>query len=124
MRLKIMNNKSLQSRRDFFRNTSKKLLPILGIIALSILPQKAKSAPQFGCGWSCLYSCAGQCINSCYMSCMSQCAMMCGNSCRGGCNDLCATNCQGGCNTQCHSTCLTSCNNTCFSMAALEALSD
>ena len=115
-----MKNKDLQTRRDFFKKSVYRLLPLFGLIVAYITPLKLKATRQFGCGWSCLYSCKGQCINTCYMSCVSQCAAMCGNSCRGGCNDMCAWDCQGGCNKQCHSTCLDTCNNTCYNMTALE----
>lgn len=118
----IMKKSELQTRRDFFKKATLRILPLFGVVAAFISPYKLKAASQYGCGWSCLYSCMGQCINTCYMSCVSQCAIMCGNSCRGGCNDMCAINCQGGCNTQCHSTCLNTCNNTCFSMVAIENL--
>ena len=112
-------NKNIQSRRDFFKNAAKRILPILAsITTIASIPVKTLAKPHFGCGWSCLYSCAGSCLNLCPMSCVNQCAIMCGNGCSGGCQDTCSQGCSScvaqcrlGCGKGCSGTCIAQCSN-------------
>lgn len=118
----MKKSKDLHSRREFFKRSGKRVLPYIATIGLSFIPYKAKAVAQFGCGGSCLYSCAGQCIMGCYMSCVNQCAMTCGGGCTNGCEDYCAWDCSSGCNTGCRYTCNGTCNTLCFSEAALDLM--
>lgn len=59
------------NRREFFKETAKKLLPFNGAVTSIYLKQSNIRA-------------IGQCINACYMSCVNQCAAFCGNVCNQG----------------------------------------
>ena len=93
------NNKKeeIQSRREFFKQAAKSVLPILGTVALMSNPIVAKAAESEPMG--CNYSCSGGCSGSC----SSSCGWGCSGSCKGGC---------GGCKGACTSSC-SSCTGTC-----------
>ena len=82
-----MNNK-IQSRREFFKNAAKSVLPILGCMMLpgSIMAHEivSEEAPQ---------SCNGSCYG------------LCNNSCRGYCSQGCTGTCSGSCKATCQSQC-------------------
>lgn len=104
----------LQNRREFFKNTAKKALPIFGTIALAsapILSQAAKKEPM-GCKSS--YSDVGDCshCSACYCTCYSSCSGRC-TSCSGNCYGDCEGNCEGDCLHTCSKTCQGSCLSTC-----------
>ena len=51
-------NEELQSRRDFFKKAANSVLPIVGAVVLSGIPQimKAEETPM-----GCRYGCSGSC---------------------------------------------------------------
>lgn len=75
-----MNNK-IQSRREFFKNAAKSVLPILGCMMLpgSIMAHEfvSEEAPQ-----SCNGSCYGLCTTTCTNGCKGQC-----KGCKGSCEN-------------------------------------
>ena len=89
-----MNNK-IQSRREFFKNAAKSVLPILGCMMLpgSIMAHEfvSEEAPQ-----SCNGSCYGLCTTTCTNGCKGQCK---------GCKGSCENGCSGGCSRECTSSC-------------------
>ncbi|WP_287801980.1 Cys-Xaa-Xaa-Xaa repeat radical SAM target protein [Prevotella sp.] len=88
----------LQSRRDFFKNAAKGVLPVLGAIVLSGIPNlvKAEKAPM-GCRYGCSGSCLENCYTTCYQYCSSSCKGTCKYTCRGNCRESCTGTCSGGC---------------------------
>ena len=85
---KETRDEELQSRRDFFRKTAKKALPILGValFGTTLLTScggdddepDEPSKPQ-GCN-GCSGSCSNSCSGSCDESCSAACAFNCGSS--------------------------------------------
>lgn len=97
-------NEELQSRRDFFKQVAKSVLPILGGIALFGFPVNGLSAsesPEEGEGedteMGCNYGCSGVCKGSCGRECSFGCTNSCSGSCSGACKGSCYGNCKGGC---------------------------
>lgn len=88
-------------RRDFFKNASKRILPMMGIIASLILPMpKAKAMPlnKLDCNGQCKASCANTCQNRCFASCYeAYCKALCANSCVSNCRGDCKLSCAGSC---------------------------
>ena len=86
-----------QSRREFFKNAAKNVLPILGITLLANIPMTihATETPM-GCN-----GCAGKCMASCK------------GTCNGGCKGSCKYDCTGGCKTGCRNTCKNTCSGRC-----------
>ena len=81
-------NKELQSRREFFKNAAKGVLPILGTIVLANAPVLAHSLNSDAtscttCRGGC-YGCAGTCSGKCSDACTS-CSGLCQGTCRGMC---------------------------------------
>ncbi len=81
-------NKTYQSRRSFFKNAAKGVLPILGAIILNQLPT------------------TGYAQNSMI-------EMGCKTGCQGGCRTLCEEGCSHSCNGNCNDTCTGHCNKSC-----------
>lgn len=71
----------LHSRREFFKETAKKTLPFLGIIALGPILNSCEpddyeplgSSGPSGCGNSCSGSCEGDCAGDCDDNCTADC---------------------------------------------------
>lgn len=95
--MKKDKNEELQSRREFFKNAAKSVLPILGAIVLAGNPALAK-AEEFATG--CKYGCSTGCYTACSGSCRSGCDGTCKNSCYG-----CKYTCEGTCKNSCAGTC-------------------
>lgn len=87
MKMEKQNNEELQSRRQFFKKTAEKALPILGIALFgsALLTSCEKDEPSSGGGSSsgCGNSCSGSCDDSCSGNCESDCAWGCSYDCRG-----------------------------------------
>jgi len=84
-------NENPQSRREFFKNATKKALPIIGAIVLSNSPLLAKvpEAESLGCNSNCKIACATGCYIFCEGSCKDSCKGTCKDTCLGGCNRSC-----------------------------------
>lgn len=106
------DSKKIQTRREFFKKTAKKTLPIVAAIALSGMPGIVKAtekAPtgcnsydcqngcRFACTRVCNSSCKGSCQNDCYSSCYRGCNNTCENRCDNSCQGYCTSTCRGGC---------------------------
>lgn len=86
-----MKTKTL-NRREFFKKTFKKTLPILSLLAIASIPTMT-----FGKITACTDgSCEGSCSGSCYGTCSGS----CNNTCE-GCSGTCKGDCAGQCITQC-----------------------
>lgn len=79
-------NEELQNRREFFRSAAKKMLPIIGAIALASSPIIAQTSEK-NAPMGCEYGCSG----GCYLNCSS-----CVGGCRGTCWATCRNNCMRG----------------------------
>lgn len=92
------NEKNIQSRREFFKNSLKKTLPIIAGVTLMTQPLQliAHDAPT-ACEGSCSGSCQGDCIGSCKGDCSGSCGKNCGNNCAGTCDTTCTRGCTGTC---------------------------
>lgn len=110
-------NEELQSRRQFFKKAARRMLPIVGIMALSNIPiiSSASRISSGGCD-----GCKGECMRGCKSGCGSGCGNTCLKDCQGKtynthgttssgytCDD-CLSACKG-CNNGCHSSCSGSC---------------
>ena len=65
------------SRREFFKNAAKGLLPFLAFMTLpqQLLANKKSLDTPSGCTWDmCQNSCIGSCKGKCTMSCSAGCA--------------------------------------------------
>ena len=121
--MKNKENEELESRRQFFRQTVKRTLPILGAILLSnsqligaihkIEPNKKEKPTD--CESGCVFSCSGSCTNTCLESCILGCKDSCSSMCRDSCNGSCKDTCSGACKEDCMSTCKYTCSNSCSS---------
>jgi len=113
------NNKEENiSRREFFKKSAQKLLPILGVVALggsNILSSCMKvedevsGTPDVGGGGSNTGCSGGNCTGTCYAWCKTACVDTCGNNCTALCRSGCGGNCTGSCSSGCSTTCLTTC---------------
>ena len=91
-------NEELQSRRDFFKKAANSVLPIVGAVVLSGIPQimKAEETPM-GCRYGCSGSCLESCYSTCYQYCSSSCKGSCKYTCMGNCRHTCTGTYYGGC---------------------------
>ena len=86
--MKKERNEELQSRREFFKNAAKGVLPILGAIALANIPLVANATNTnstgcttcYGACYGCTGSCAGKCLDAC-----TSCSGLCQGTCKGMC---------------------------------------
>lgn len=90
-----MDSKELQSRREFFKSTAKKVLPIVGAIAISQIPLPSQ-AHEGNVQKDCSSGCSGGCYTGCYYSCQGTCEGGCQNSCDGSCTGDCSGSCSYG----------------------------
>lgn len=84
------SQEQVQSRRDFFKEAGKKMLPMIGAAVLSSLPFSECKA-QWGCNYSCSSGCWGGCSGGCYRSCDTGCDGGCKGTCSGTCSHIGAT---------------------------------
>lgn len=89
----MKKDKSLQSRREFFKNAAKKVLPVIGTIAIANVFNIVK-AEETSMG----------CTGTCYMTCKNAC-----QGCRYSCDGTCKNSCTG-----CRYTCDNTCKNGCY----------
>ena len=68
-------NDELQSRREFFKNAAKRVLPIVGAIALSnpIVQASTRNEAPCNCYGTCAYGCTGTCSGGCSVACSGSC---------------------------------------------------
>ena len=89
-------NEELQSRRDFFKNAAKGVLPVFGAIMLAGIPNLIKAEEvHMGCQYGCSGGCDGNCRYTCY-GCKYTCTGTCKNACT-GCRYTCDSTCKNGC---------------------------
>lgn len=74
-------NEELQSRREFFKESAKKVLPMFAVAML---------------GSSALSSCYKEDFISCRSGCTGECDRSCTERCSGDCWDVCAYSCVDG----------------------------
>ena len=79
----------IQSRREFFKNAAKGVLPILGVVLLSHIPTTVLGKQTNSCDYTCSYSCKETCE-----SCQHACSVGCGSTCSGKCIGSCYAVCQ------------------------------
>jgi len=91
-------NEELQSRREFFKKSAKKALPILGAIMLAGMPNVAEATGSYGSKSGCT-------------QCSGTCTVKCGGSCYGGCTGTCTVTCGNSCVHYCTGTCKVTCGN-------------
>lgn len=95
---KNKKDNELQSRREFFKKTAKRALPILGAIVMAGMPALVKgTGSPMGCDYGCSSSCTGHCYGACGSACSYNCSGSCKGSCQGSCMNGCRSNCAIGC---------------------------
>ena len=87
-----MKKKSLYSRREFFKRSFAKTLPIVSILAITSIPSISYGYITDCTDGSCQGSCSGNCYGNCSGSCKDSCE---------GCSGTCKGDCAGQCVTQC-----------------------
>lgn len=92
--METKRNEELQSRRDFFRNASKAVLPVLGAVVLLNFPNQTISASDCS-GNSCTAQCKNSCEAYCAVSCKDGCKIYCKGCCANSCDSLCYAQSQG-----------------------------
>lgn len=92
------SNEELHSRRDFFKNAAKGVLPIIGAIVMVSVPVFTRAENSDG-----VTNCMG-----CQGKCMASCTGTCSNQCKGSCK----YDCIGGCKAGCRNTCKYKCTNS------------
>ena len=88
---KQTENEELQSRREFFKQAAKKVLPVVGAIALASSPILAQATEKesMGCNTNCQIACAKGCYIFCEGTCKDTCLKTCKGTCVGGCKRTC-----------------------------------
>ncbi len=105
----VMENQreNLINRRNFFRKSANRILPLLSGIFLGSIPANIIKATTQYCP-----SCENDCKDTCFQVCRMTCFSSCQDRCRGGCADACAITCRYGCK----GTCDLSCNWSCLTL--------
>ncbi len=92
-------NEEIRSRRQFFKQAAKAILPVLGIIALNHVPlfgNARETQIAFGCQYYCQGGCKSGCNDTCKITCNDTCKGSCYRSCQGNCDRTCYGACTGG----------------------------
>lgn len=89
-------NEELQSRREFFKESSKKVLPILAIAAFGSSLLTACEKEPYSSGNNNSGNNSGGC-KGCSGSCSGSCSGGCDGGCSGGCDDNCTHACFNSC---------------------------
>lgn len=89
-------NEELQSRREFFKQATKKALPLVAVL---VAPQIMSSCEKdlWKESEPTCRTCGGTCKNTCKEACSSDCELTCKNGCDTGCKDTCKSTCKGSC---------------------------
>jgi CXXX repeat radical SAM target protein len=87
-----VSKKELQTRREFFKQAAKGVLPILGLTILG--PTLASCDKVFGGDCD---DCSDSCSDSCVTGCKNGCSASCSSGCKGSCQTVCTTTCKGSC---------------------------
>lgn len=121
VRVRCMTKKKgeeILTRRAFFRNAGKAILPIISTVVLSGISGIAKAADKMAmgcdvCSATCAGTCKGTCSFTCVDTCSGRCAQYCQVECAGLCDRECAFACDGKCKGACKGTCEGECQNSC-----------
>ena len=96
------NKNELQSRREFFKNSAKRVLPIIGAMVMANpIIAKAVEFEEGTLAGYCRGGCYEYCVSSCKETCDVTCSFGCGSSCLGNCNETSQLKCTGGCGNGC-----------------------
>ena len=76
------------SRRDFFRKSVKKTLPIITILSLPSIGIFKSNAMSMSCN-GCSTTCSGECTDTCKGTCYGRCQNSCYTYCTSSCTDSC-----------------------------------
>lgn len=99
-------------RREFFKESCKHALPIIGTLLFVGVPARtfAEIKVAMGCrhGADCFACCCGGCASDCKGSCAGTCITTCGTSCEKICEKGCSGNCKYVCNYNCVAECKSS----------------
>lgn len=105
-------NKELISRRNFFRKSVHKILPILTLLTLQspLFSMAQKVYSETSCKYSCKTGCSNECNTQCTKTCAATCKNICGGNCEGTCRntgkcDYCSDSCKNNCTRSCKNTC-------------------
>lgn len=89
-----MENKDLKTRRDFFKQASKTVIPIMGFAVLgsnlSLFTSCSKDTSCSDCSAECASSCWDSCIGSSETTSCSECSTSCTNTCNNNCSESCS----------------------------------
>lgn len=101
--------KDILSRREFFKNSFKKVIPILAATTLLSNPLFLSAHHRSNaCEGSCSGTCAGTCEGLCGKGCTEACMDSCEGTCKGSCYRSCTGTCEGCCGqpTPCAGVCM------------------
>lgn len=85
--------KETQNRRQFFKNSFQKTLPIISLLVMASIPSIVHGNVTDCTDGSCEGSCSGSCRGTCNGSCIGSCEG-CSGTCRGDCAGQCVTLCK------------------------------
>lgn len=85
--------KNHQNRRDFFKTSFQKTLPIISLLAIVNIPSVVHGNVTACTDGSCEGSCSGSCRGTCSGSCTGSCDG-CSGTCKGDCAGQCVTICK------------------------------
>lgn len=93
--------KDIISRRDFFKKSTSKILPVVAAITLpSVLTsceidEEPFDIPSSGCKNGCSGKCSAYCGGTCQTNCSGSCKNGCTGNCKGACGSSCRYVCTG-----------------------------
>lgn len=87
-----VSKKELQTRREFFKQAAKGVLPILGLTVLGPVLNACSKDDDGGC-----QHCRGNCSKTCGNVCKGTVARS--SSCKANCTSFCISTCRGECYT-------------------------
>ena len=108
--------KQLQNRREFFKVTARKVLPVVGLLSIPNIQLFGGIANDMSCNNGCEGTCTGMCAIRCVGGCMDNCAITCQNTTKGMC-DTCS-------HIQCTSLTVIFVNRLIFNAVCLEIIED
>jgi CXXX repeat radical SAM target protein len=108
-----IQDSELLTRRGFFKQVAKTVLPVIGGVIMSSLPFKTFASSQncTDCTFNCSTACAAYCSGSCTFGCTTSCTG-CKGTCSFGCTTSC-TGCKGTCSFECTRSCASNCSGSC-----------
>lgn len=101
----LVLNITTMNRREFFKQTTKKVMPLFGLLAFPSVCNIVR-AKGINCDNSCSHTCSNSCKSRCQYSCFEDpCGGTCAATCKGTCRNRCFDGCTRGCGASCYGSC-------------------